>query len=262
MAAADPPRRLLTHSEIVAYLLERELLKLRSAVGGNLRLSDVSRRNCNTRVENTRGRSFLVKQAVGFDADRSLRTEAGIYRWIYAAPRCAGLRKYLPRFHWYDSARGLLILELLGDCEDLERVHSRGRFPVSVACAQAGVLALLHGARPRGEGLWAGAANSAPWVFNIDSPTLPDWLGMSRAASRVVGVIQRDSVLVDGLRVAAALWRPKAFTHGDFRWANQLAVPGATNKAADLKLVDWEYGDQAIPPGTSRAPSAPTWVSG
>src|SRR5258708_5535298 len=120
-----------SHRDVVSYLMNRKLVSAESIAGGDLKVSEASRRNHNFEVIRRRGPSYFVKQAVGEDRIETLAREASVYEAL-------GSKAWLARCHGYDAAEHVLILERVGACSTLgDYQRSSGRFPVAIAKALA-----------------------------------------------------------------------------------------------------------------------------
>jgi aminoglycoside phosphotransferase (APT) family kinase protein len=232
----------LRQSEVVAYLLQRDLIGARDVCDADVLVADASRRNYNVRVERRGGASYLVKQCAEPNAVETLANEAKIYSLIHTDPRYRSLAKWLPRCYGYDATKNLLVLELLtGDAQDLEHYHAHGYFSKTIARAVGRALALLHQSS-RDVQLTAPPASDLPWVFSLHRPSLAQWRDLSAASSQVVGILQRHLEFGDLIDRCAGSWQPEALIHGDIKWANFVVFsPAGSGRKTRLRIVDWEY---------------------
>jgi thiamine kinase-like enzyme len=234
----------LSQAEIVSYLMERELISMRSVVEGDLLVTDTSRRNQNYKVLCRRGASYIVKQGVTAEGAMTVAREAAIYEHLHAHPEGEQLRRYLPRFYGYEPASKVLILELVQNTQDLRVRHSQGRFSPGVARGVATVLTALHHfpVTPvfRPDNKQQGPGNPA-WVLSAHRPE-QGFLGqISQANHQLIKIVQEFKPLGDLLDELRAGWRTETVIHSDIKWDNFLVAETVkARQAPQLKLVDWE----------------------
>ncbi|HVC33563.1 MAG TPA: aminoglycoside phosphotransferase family protein [Chloroflexota bacterium] len=258
----------LSQSEVVAYLLNKNLIDPTDVCDSGLLVTDVSRRNCNVKVVVERGVSYLVKQCGEPNAIETLANEAVVYDMLYTDPRYRSLTDYLPRYYGYDSAKNLLILALLaGDAQDLEHYHARGHFSKTIGRAVARGLAELHKvtiSEQLGRSPGRRAVSDLPWVFTIHRPSLSQLRDLSAASRQVVGILQRYPEFGDLIDACAGNWRASSLIHGDVKWANFMVfAPNGSGRKTRLKIVDWEYaglGDPCWDVGGALSAYISCWV--
>jgi hypothetical protein len=156
----------------------------------------------------------------------------------------------------------MLVLQLFPNIETLLEYHGKtGRFSVAYARQLADALSVLHAVRLESLADVDEASRSTPgsceallsqskepWALAIHHPGLDTLGDMSAASVQFVSTIQQYAPfeeLLDGLR---GEWRGTCLVHGDVKWANCLlsrAEAGA--RAAQLKLVDWEFAGWGDP---------------
>jgi aminoglycoside phosphotransferase (APT) family kinase protein len=232
---------LMSESDVVDYLLERNLIDAAAIVDGDLRLIDASRRNTNFRVVRERASSYLLKQGAGRDPFVSTAREAFVYALLADAGGKA-IARLLPRVYDFDADRELLIIELFEGADDLRAYHHRrGRFPTSVAAQLGKALAQLHALPARAGATMGGHALDAPEPAGLflHRPGLPVLHDLSGAGTDIVRLIQRSDGVFDVLESMRRQWRRDRFIHHDMRWDNVLVTRTASGKPA-LKLIDWE----------------------
>ena len=235
----------LGHAALVDYLLEKELLTAQQLVTGQLAVSDISRRNYNTRVV-TDGVSLLVKQATDPESLQTLHREARIYQLIQQESAYSAIRQHVAYLRHFDEVNGILILELLQG-EDLERYHAQGYFSLILARQTGKAIARLHGFGCANASWRSETATQLPWAFSIGSPRLSEFMAMSPAATDVVKLVQREG-FTEFLARAAIDWTASTPVHGDIKWANLIAHPGPGKKRlTQIKIVDWEYASFGDP---------------
>jgi hypothetical protein len=231
---------MLTHAQIVYYLIERGLLKAGTVVDGGLRMIDLSHRNYNTAVI-THGRCYLIKQAAEASGDEGIANEAALYNFFSTLKeeREAFVR-LLPRCFGYDAARRLIILEFIRNARDIQQHHmSVQALPEHIAASLGESLALLHSASQRLDtAAVALRANEPPWPLSIHQPEY--WLirESSEANIQMIRAIQQFNefcALLDGLRRD---WAADTLIHFDLKWENCLVV--GRREPTVVKIVDWE----------------------
>jgi len=240
---------MLEQHEVAAYLLARRLVSRRSIVSAELRISDASSRNRNLRVRGGAGESLLLKQGIVADSAASLANEVALYRRLTAAD--AGLAACVPRLHGHDAARGILILEWVGEGEDLDALHRRrGRVAPGLAAALGRVLAAVHAVARDGEEL----REDPPWVLALHRPALEALRYLSAGSIELIGLLQDDERIGGALDALREGWSAGVLVHRDVKWANCIAHPAAAGaRLTRVKLVDWEmagWGDAAFDVGS------------
>lgn len=258
--------------ELVAKLLNKDLIITESLVAGSLRISDASYRNTNFRVECEPGPSYLLKQGVGTDKIATVLHEAAVYGALQVGGAEAGVARYLPRFFGYEAADSTLILELVPDAETLSDRHARtGKFSVGLAQQMGHALAALHSITRQGDpGLYEVLGRSiyggAPhWILSVHRPYLRDLGLASNANLHTVKIIQRFPEFCALLDTLKHEWlggdegrRAKdegsssmshTPIHCDIKWNNIIIQAHSLDREPDavaerrppaIRLVDWE----------------------
>jgi Phosphotransferase enzyme family len=256
-------RPLLRQSEVVPYLLRRNLLHPRTVVEGDLMVTDASRRNRNFRVVSERSPSYFLKQGIGAGGARTVGHEAAMYRLFREDPGLAGMKRYLPACHGYDSERGILTLELLRHAESLRDYHvRRHRFPTSLAKQLGEALGVLHRASPA-ETDPRGAIGPA-WALSLHHPDISVFRDVSSANLQVIKLLQGTNEfcrLLDDLRAG---WVNDALIHRDVKADNIIAfAPSTSGRKTRLALSDWEMagrGDACWDVGSIFGEYLATWL--
>jgi hypothetical protein len=254
---------LLRQTEVVPYLLRRDLLHPAMVVEGDLLVTDASRRNRNFRVLSERGPSYLLKQGIGNDGARTVGHEAAVYRVLGEDSGIPGIKRYLPTCHGYDSERGVLMLELLRDAESLRDYHfRRRRFPTTLAKQLGEALGGLHRECPAATHL-RGAKGPA-WALSLHHPDVSIFRDVSAANLQLIRLLQGQEEfghLLDDLREG---WTNDAFVHGDVKADNVIAfAPKGSKRKTRLALVDWEMagpGDACWDVGSVFGEYLATWL--
>lgn len=253
---------MLTQLEVFRHLLDRGLVEPRSVVDGDLVLRAAASRNNNVRVERRRAPSYLVKQGMGPRGAASLVHEADVYRTLAALPEVSS---FLPRVYDYEAERGVLVLELVGDGQDLRSYHvARRWFSRTLAARTGEVLGALH-RHTASDTVGPPRPEWAPWVLSVHRPELAVLRDLSAATIQLVKIVQRDPVFVQQLDELRRGWRVEALIHNDVKWENFVvfAAPGSS-RATKLKLVDWEAacpGDPCWDIGSLLSQYLSFWIS-
>jgi hypothetical protein len=229
----------LEFSEVIRYLLARGALDAETIVDADVVVRDVSSRNRNFRVEVSSGAGFHVKQGSDSNTRLGVAREAGVYRDIRRLnPRFV---EFMPVLQQFDEARGVLLLGLIRDAEDLRAYHLRNKkFPAELGAAIGEVLAILHALGPP-----AGEADHPcpyPSFFNLYRPSLEIFRSASAANIQLIRIVQASSEFCQRLDVVRKGLRCEVLLHNDLKWDNMLLAPEG------LRLVDWEtaiFGDPA-----------------
>lgn len=256
-------RPLLRPTEVVPYLLRRKLLRPATVVAGDLTITDASRRNRNFRVVSERDPSYLLKQGIGAGGARTVGHEAATYRVLHEDPALAGMKRYLPACHGFDTERGILTLELLRHAESVRDYHvRRRRFPTSLAKQLGDALGALH-RESAAETDRLGARGPA-WVLSLHHPDLSVFRDVSAANLQLIKLLQGADEfchLLDDLR---ASWANDALIHGDVKADNVIAfAPKTSGRKTRLSLVDWEMagrGDACWDVGSVFGEYLATWL--
>jgi hypothetical protein len=241
----------LTQSEVVPYLLKRNLVRTASIVESDLVVTDVSRRNRNYTVLSECAPSYLLKQGVGPEGRATLAHEAAVYQLLQEEPEYSLLSRYLPRYYGYDSQEGILILELLRNGQSLREYHHKGRFSTTGARRVGDALGTLHrfartmGGRLEGEFPFS---SQLPWILFIHRPDLSIFQQSSGANIQLVQLIQQFPEIgqhLDGLRQQ---WTAETLIHYDFKWDNCImSIQTEPGRKRRLAIVDWEMADRGDP---------------
>ena len=228
----------LSHEEVVSYLLERELLSTSDVVDGGIVIRDVSSRNRNFKVETRGGPSYLLKQGLGAEAVATVANEAAIYEHL--STREGTLAEVFPRFHGYDGSRGVLVLELVPDAEDLRTLHLRtGSFPSELGAQVGRALGRLHretqGSYPQ---------TPPPWVLSLHMPDASLFREVSAANIELVKIVQAAAGFGEALDELRGQWSCPSFIHHDVKWDNFLIEPTDPPK---LRVIDLEVATAGDP---------------
>jgi Ser/Thr protein kinase RdoA (MazF antagonist) len=235
----------LNAANVAHFLIGRGLLSPESVVRGDLTILDSSRRNRNFRVIRDGTPSLFIKQMRDAqpDAMMTLRREAACYERARDDP---ALSRLMPRLIAYDSARHLLIVELLPDAESLADRYVRERtLPVEIGRMLGEALGVYH-ARAA---IFA-ESESERSLFERHVPVVLAWRSRGHAAIGQQGAVGREiSSIVRQhpefetlLDVIGVEWRFDSLIHSDMKWDNVLVFPTSSGEL-DFRIVDWEMAD-------------------
>jgi hypothetical protein len=240
----------LTLKNVVPYLLECGLVHPETIVNGEVMIVATPRRNLNFKIVRKRGEGLFVKQIQVWNAQTSaeMQREAACY-WLPGQDEAfEALRTMVPKYKHYDSARAILITELLPDGENLSDYHRRlGNFPVEAGEALGSALASYH--RITNEKL-AGNKHLAmfpkmpPWILSVHQTRPGLFNDLSKGNAQMIGVVQQYPDFqrtLDHLRVE---WQTTSLIHGDMKWDNCIVEkPADSGSSFTLRVVDWELAD-------------------
>jgi hypothetical protein len=228
----------LTHTDVVAYLIERGLLDPDAIPEQDLHVLDVSGRNRVFVVTGSGTVGYVVKQSDPRDVDLLAREPAVLRQVVAADPRLAG---HVPTPVSFDALRHALVCELVPDAMDLGAYHARGRFPPSLARRVGGTLALVHAMGPDAIDRFPVARDAAPLGLLPNPPSLDLLLTLSDAGVRLLGLLQVSTELCERLAELEGSRHEASLIHGDMRPSNCIAFPrpGARRRTR-IALVDWE----------------------
>jgi tRNA A-37 threonylcarbamoyl transferase component Bud32 len=247
----------ITPDTAIRLLRELHLLADADIVDGEVSVTTVRGRNVNLRVDSSGPRSWFIKQVAPGEDAAPLVVES----WFYARtlePRAERLRSYVPRLAHYDSARKLLVIELLRDAWPADVLVDESSLadmpPIGDALGSA--LAALHTAfpypavraqpparartSPRTRG---GPSVAQPWILNLHTPPPEMMRFLSPAQAALIGLLQSSRDALETLDELRSAWTPSALIHGDVKWSNVLVA--AASPA--IWLIDWEFASWGDP---------------
>jgi aminoglycoside phosphotransferase (APT) family kinase protein len=245
----------LTVDTVVPYLVERDLVKAKVIVEGDLEVVDVGRRNENLKIIRQDGPSYLLKQPGAGESftDATIRCEAGFYKHCQLHPGSAELRTIIPGFHSWDENRRVLILELV-DGRPLWAHYASTtapEFPADSAQPLGQALGTLHrvfrGRASRPDPWIVQLASAPPWILFAHRPTPEIFTRLSPASLEVLRLLQQDRPMTAGLDSLRGEWTADTLIHGDIKGDNVL-VTARTDEEVRVHIVDWELiqvGDAA-----------------
>ena len=226
-----------TESDVVDYLLDKNLISPAHIVLGHLAVTEVSRRHRNYRVAFDSDRGFLLKQGVDPVRGAKIIHEARVIDWLN---RRVELAASIPLLVALDEPEQTAIHELIADAINLHHYHlSREHFSVTLAAAVGKTLAKLHNL-PGSIAEYRHAAD-LPWVLSLHTPSLSFYRECSHANHELIKIIQQTLECCERLDSLRNSWQASALTHGDIKWENFLArpAPGAS-RYTRIMMIDWE----------------------
>ena len=239
----------LTAANLPYFLINGGLLSPDAIVESDLAILDVSRRNRNFKVIRKSGSGLFIKQMREGrpDAMYTLRREAACYERARDDPTLSPL---MPRLITYDSARHLLIIELLPEAESLTDYLARERaFPAEIGGMLGEALGLYHSHSAgiaENETLGPLCPRQLPVVLKPQSGGLAALSQFGRIGQAISAVIQQNPEFQTLLDALGAEWRFDSLIHGDLKWDNVLVFP-ASGERRDFRVVDWEMADFGDP---------------
>jgi hypothetical protein len=230
--------------EVIAFLLDGQLLDPRDLVQGEVRVEDRSARHRSVAVHCTTRAGFFLKQAPAGDVVGTLASEAAFYQLVNTGSRLAALRPFVPRLLGYDPTRQLLTLELVANASNARRGTSGADALAEIGTQLGRVLALCHSAGTGDDpDTRAAFSEMLPWAFHVALPSPSLFRDLGPLQLTLIRLVQRHRDIIDRFREMRRSWQWSSFIHGDVRWSNVLV-----GEPASVRLVDWEaagLGDPA-----------------
>lgn len=241
----------LTATNLVHYLLGRNLLSAATVVDGNFMVAEVGRRNRNFKVMLKDSPGLFIKQIKSFDASTisTLQREAACYRIVGQNPGYRALADTMTRLVEHDANRHCLVLELLPDGENLNEYYVRcNSFPVEIARLLGSTLGRWH-ATSRTSPLQPEEAASfprqPPWILAYHHSQSFPAASLSGGTIKLAEIVRRYPDLHYNLDRLRNHWRMDSVIHGDMKWDNCIVCDDGKG-GMQLKIIDWElvdYGD-------------------
>ena len=239
----------LTTANLPYFLIHRGLLSPDAIVASDFAIVDASRRNRNFKVIRKSGPGLFIKQMrEGHpDAMYTLRREAACYERARDDPT---LGRLMPRLITYDSARHLLVIELLPEAESLTQYLARERaFPAEIGAMLGEALGLYHShftSTAGNETLGLLFPRQPPAVLKLQRGGLAAFSQFGRIGKAIAAVIGQNPEFQTLLDALGAEWRFDSLIHGDLRWDNVLVFAASAGRR-DFRVVDWEMADFGDP---------------
>jgi serine/threonine protein kinase len=235
-------------NNVAHFLAERRLLTFESVVDGDFMVVDQSSRNRNLKIVRQKSPGFFIKQISQRTPEfiQSIEREAACYRLAKQNPAFRSLHPLMPRFHYFDPANHILVIELLENGESLWEYHQRmGRFPADVAVMQGEKLGAYHRqTRINGNAKDLSVfKRQLPWILSIHE-TNPMYLGqISQGNSQLINILQQYPEFQSALAAIKDGWTYSTLIHGDIKWENMMLCHNGDDSAPELKIIDWEIAD-------------------
>ena len=253
-----------SHRDVIEFLRGRKLVRSSSLIEDGFHIEDVSRRNCNLRIEVPHAPGYFVKIATDPERKRILAREARTYRFLRSGACGVRCRLVLPRVHLFDREASVLVLELL-DRENLKTLCiTRRGFAIARVRHIALALARLHrqlslAAKPR-----TAYRTFCPVPFDMPHPPKAFLLASSPASVQMLRIVRESELLSERLTQLAQTWKERvqaqpSLIHGDLRLDNCCVAAGSTR----IRFVDWEFagfGDPLWDAGAVLADLASAWL--
>ncbi|MFZ6798606.1 phosphotransferase family protein [Undibacterium sp. Di24W] len=230
-----------TASNLVHYLLSRNLIQLPSVVDGEFKVIEAGQRNRNFKVMRDARSGLFVKQVKTLDSlsKVTLQREVACYQFAQAFPAWV---KHIPRLIDHDIGRHSLCLELFVGAENLSEYFNRcGALSVEVASLLGTVMASYHDAVAL-ENLQPDQLQQfrqqIPWILSFtEAPA-----GATGGAIAFIDFLNKNAELPRNLQGLRQTWRVDRIIHGDMKWDNCLVFLDADG-TLQLKIIDWELLD-------------------
>ncbi len=220
-----------TPSDVVAWLLERSLLRPADLVHGDLAVEDVSRLHTNYAIWLRGKPHFFVKVCSSQGHRDALIKECAAYA-LLERRHATSPREWLVRPVAMDEHEALLVLPHLGGTS-LATMWTRPEFEaVRTGTCVGSAVRELHEGTPEGQD-----RSPMPWVFDVPCPELGFVTGLSGAGLHLTRIAQRSQSLMACIQDASAAWERSSTIHGDLRPDNIVVDTGSQAPPA---LVDWE----------------------
>lgn len=239
----------MNKNDLVHYLLERGLLDRRAIVDGDVMVVEGARRHHNYSVVRRQGTGLFVKQMQPDQAysAQTLQKEAACYVIMESDPALAEIHALMPLFRSYDPDRHILVLELIGNGENLSEVHRRlNAFPTDIAQRVGELLARYHEVSSRELLPRANAAifqGQPPWILSFHLMPRSSMQNLSAANGQFMSILQSYPDFGQALDRLRTAWRRNALIHGDMKFDNVVVRTGAGAGIETMHVVDWELAD-------------------
>ncbi len=266
---------IITHEELVKYMLSHDFVSVDSLVEGDLVLKDTSRRNQNFQVITKKASSYFLKQGIDRERIITISREATIYQFFqHLAKGREKFQHFLPQFYKYDSKEHLLIIEFILHGENLkEHCTNIGRFPITHARYMGRLLGTLHHLtkldnETNSYSILKFEPQPPKFLSFIRNPNLDLFHNLSSANLQLLRIIQQNLELSQFLEDLVDRYQRECLIHSDIKLENFIVISHRTfssnkRKDANLKLVDWELahiGDPAWDVGSLFSSYLSLWL--
>jgi thiamine kinase-like enzyme len=243
----------LSSKNICRYLIDSNLISLKSVVEGDLLIRDVSSRNTNFLINQfaVGGQKLFAKQPDIEDEDyiNDMKMEAEIYQFINDNESCSGLRPYMPKFMRYDDQNHILVMEqLVGVCRVFDYLfYDENPIDKEILKNIALILAKFH-AIPieKAKNLKA----TKHWFLDVlDKKSINRVKRDDKKAYQILKPLFENSEIINLMNQAKEIWQSKYFIHLDARITNfMMPYRYEIGQKTPLWIIDFELagiGDAA-----------------
>lgn len=240
---------------VVPYLLDKRLIDIQSIIDGNLRLTDVSRKNRNVRITRRNGTGYLLKQPDAMDplGEQTIKREANLYMLAHNDSDFSLLKGIMPAFITFDDETCILILEYMNLSQSLKQYiigNQENAKLQSYAATVGRLLASFHHAfngyscyqkisfLPKKYPITLFMARPGPDIFST----------ISKANLQLIKMIQQDYDFWQSLGNLPLEWKAHTVIHGDMRLDNViLSSESGNTESSEIRIADWEFSDIGDP---------------
>lgn len=244
---------ILSNKNICNYLIDNDLVSLKSVVEGDLMIRDASSRNTNFLVNQFEkgGQKLLVKQPDIEDEKyvQSMEVEAGIYEFIDKNRICVKLRKFVPKLHHYDHENHILVMEqLTGVCRIFDYLYYGLNYPDKEIIKQlATIFANFSQISIEKNTI---LQPTFPWFFNVVDKNYKEKIKKDdKKAYKILKPILENIEVLQFVQESKVMWQPKYFIHLDTRITNlMMPYKHQAGQKLPIWLIDFEMagiGDAA-----------------
>jgi Phosphotransferase enzyme family len=239
---------------VIPYLLDKNLLEVKSIIEGDLKVIDISRNNRNINVLRNHRKSYLLKQPSIYDSVETIQREANFYNFIKSDPHFKSLTNTFPHFINFDQENKILITEFINHAQSLTEYYSSqygdgDQLDKRPAYSLGKIMAKYHHlfkdyiTHPK----LSFFCKSQPFIFFISRPSSKIFANISLANLKLIKIIQEYSKLSDYLNDMIKEWQILTLIHGDLRWNNVIISKKDRSRSLQTILVDWEFADIGDP---------------
>ena len=246
----------LSEAGIVRYMLDHGLLRRSDVVDGNFVAIPSSRQNQNVLVHTGEaGATWFVKQARSSNplGSSGIAREATFYWLVSTQDPFHALAGLIPAYHFYDTARGVLVLEGSKGVAPHRRQSLQAGFPAPIGEAVGRALADVHRVKRADAGMTATLiASEPPWPLSILQPEVQAGLPQNPGTKFALGIVARHSGFERALSKLRSTWSFESLIHSDMKWDNCL-IEAHESAAPAVRIIDWEmaaWGDPAWDAGS------------
>ena len=244
---------ILSKKNICNYLIEKDLVSLKSVVEGDLMLRDVSSRNTNFLVNQfgKDGQKLLVKQpdVANIKYVQAMKVEAGIYALIHNKAVCSKIRKYVPQLHQYDDENHILVMEQLsGVCRVFDYLYYGTYYPdKQIIKMLATILKNFHQIPIERAKI---LTPTYPWFLDIMDKKYGQQVEKdNKKAYKILKPILHNTQVIQFMQESKAMWQSTHFIHLDTRLSNwMMPYTHRAGQKCPIWLIDFELagiGDAA-----------------